>query len=113
MSFVTFIYRIGSSRKTYYGKYIFDDAYIDCDEDHLFLDKEIITCVFNAINRFRVKNNEEKLTLSQLSVGILSFCPNVNVYSSEDEIKAFDFYCTSSHLWSSNSKVYINGEILQ
>jgi hypothetical protein len=107
MSFVTFIYRIGS--RTYYGKYIFDDVYIDCEEDHLLLDKEIVTGVFNAINRFRLKNNEEKLSLSQIRVGILSFCPNVNVYSSEDEIKAFDFYCICPNLWSTHSKIYING----
>ena len=110
MSFVTFMYRIGS--RTYYGKYIFDDVYIDCDEDHLQLDKEIITGLLNAINRFRLKNNEEKLPLRHLRVGILSFCPNVNVYSSSEEIQAFDFYCICANLWSTNAKIYMNGVML-
>jgi hypothetical protein len=102
------MYRV--DRQTYYGKYVFDDIYIDEEEDHLLLDKEITPTVLKAINRFRLNNNEEPT--NHLKIGILSFCPNVNVYSSSDEIEAFDFYCISSHLWSSNSKIYINGVII-
>jgi len=103
MSFVTFIYRI--SRKTYFGKYIFDDYVSD---DHNGLDIEIRENVLHAINRYRAKHGKPALSLADLSIGILAFCPGndyIPVYSSEDEYKSFDFYY-------SERISYINGKAL-
>jgi hypothetical protein len=114
MSFVTFMYRIGSSRRTYFGKYVFSGS-CGISDDHEGLDTQIVTGVLNGINRFRTKNNKEKLSLHQIKVGILAFCPNDNfipVYSSDDEIGAFDFYHLSSDVWTKNPKIYINGKIV-
>lgn len=103
MSFVTFIYRIG--RKTYFGKYIFDDYVSD---DHNGLDIEIREEVLNTINSYRAKHGKSALSLAELAIGILAFCPGngyIPVYSSEDEYKSFDYYY-SEHI------SYINGKAL-
>jgi hypothetical protein len=103
MSFVTFIYRIG--KKTYFGKYIFDD---NVSDDHNGLDTEIIRDVLDAINRYRVKQEKPILSETELTIGILSFCPgnaHIPVYSSEYEYKAFDLYYDLS-------TAYINGKVI-
>jgi hypothetical protein len=111
MSFVTFIYRIG--RKTYFGKYIFDDYVSD---DHNGLDTEIMHDVLDAINRYRVKHERPVLSETELTIGILSFCPGnarIPVYSSEEEYKAFDLYYEAPPSFSfTPAIVYINGEIV-
>jgi hypothetical protein len=111
MSFVTFIYRIG--KKTYFGKYIFDDYVSD---DHNGLDTEIMHDVLDAINRYRMKHDKPILSETQLTIGILSFCPgnaHIPVYSSEYEYKAFDLYYEAPPSFSfTPATVYINGKIL-
>lgn len=111
MSFVTFMYRIG--KNTYFGKYIFENGVSD---DHNGLDTEIIHDVLDAINRYRVKHEEPILLETELTIGILSFCPgnaHIPVYSSEEEYKAFDLYYEAAPSFSfTPSTVYINGEIV-
>lgn len=107
MSFVSFIYRLPHSKKTYYGKYVFNGYLSD---DHDGLDIEIKDDVLYGINQYRVKWGESKI--NDVMIGILSFSPgngDIPVYSSENEFSAFDFY----YEFSGNSKphkLYINGE---
>lgn len=104
--FITFIYRIGNNRKTYYGKYVFD--YIS--DDHEGLDCEVSSAVVYGINKFREHKGLSELK-KKVSIGVLSFSSNriIPTWSSDDEIQCFDFYCKRI-----NNKdkvyVYVNGE---
>ena len=103
MPFITFIYKIGKNPKTYYGKYCSD--YIS--SNHEGLDNEVKYTLIDSINQFRKKKNLSKLR-SKIIIGILSFSSNdvIPTYSTNDEIKCFDFYKNEE------SQIYINGKIL-
>jgi hypothetical protein len=103
MSFITFIYKIGKNNKTYYGKYCFD--YIS--DDHEGLDDEVKHKLINALNKYRKKKNIPELK-STIIIGILSFSSNdiIPTYSTDDEIKCFDFY------YNDDNKVYMNGKLI-
>ena len=53
------------------------------------------------------KNNIQKLK-TKIIIGILSFSldNNIPTYSSENEIKCFDFY------YNDDNKIYINGKLI-
>jgi len=103
MSFITFIYKVGKNPKTYYGKYCFD--YIS--DDHEGLDEEVRYILKRGLNKYRKKNNIPELK-SKIIIGILSFSSNNSIptYSTEDEIKCFDFY------YNDDNKIYINGKLI-
>jgi hypothetical protein len=103
MSFITFIYRVGKNYKTYYGKYCFD--YIS--DNHDGLDNEVKKILINGLNEYRKKNNIKKLK-TKIIIGILSFSSDSNIltYSTDNEIKCFDFY------YDSDKKIYINGKLI-
>ena len=103
MSFITFIYKIGKNNKTYYGKYCFD--YIS--DDHEGLDDEVKHKLINALNKYRKKKNIPELK-SKIIIGILSFSSNdiIPTYSTDNEIKCFDFY------YNDDNKIYINGKLI-
>ena len=103
MPFITFIYKIGKNNKTYYGKYCFD--YIS--DDHEGLDDEVKYKLINALNQYRKKKNIPELK-SKIIIGILSFSSNdiIPTYSTDDEIKCFDFY------YNDDNKVYMNGKLI-
>lgn len=103
MSFITFIYKVGKNNKTYYGKYCFD--YVS--DDHDGLDNEVKYILINGLNEYRKKKNIQELK-SKIIIGILSFSSNNNIptYSTDNEIKCFDFYC------SHDNKIYINGKLI-
>ena len=103
MPFITFIYKVGKNPKTYYGKYCFD--YIS--DDHEGLDNEVKYILKQSLNQYRKQNNENKIKL-KLMIGILSFSSNETIptYSTNNEIKCFDFYKTYDGL------IYINGKII-
>ena len=103
MSFITFIYRVGKNHKTYYGKYCFD--YIS--DDHEGLDNEVKYILKQGINHYR-KNNNSKEIKSKIVIGILSFSSNeiIPTYSTNNEIKCFDFYKNY------DGKIYINGKLI-
>ena len=103
MPFITFIYKVGKNDKTYYGKYCFD--YIS--DDHEGLDDEVKHKLINALNKYRKKKNIPELK-SKIIIGILSFSSNdiIPTYSTDDEIKCFDFY------YNDDNKVYINGKLI-
>ena len=103
MTFITFIYKVGKNNKTYYGKYCVDDV----SDDHEGLDNEVKYILINGLNKYRNKNNIQKLK-SKIIIGILSFSSNniVPTYSSQNEIKCFDFYCDY------DNKIYINGKLI-
>jgi predicted secreted protein len=103
MPFITFIYKVGKNYKTYYGKYCFN--YIS--DDHEGLDNEVKNILLNALNEYRKKNNIQKLK-SKIIIGILSFSSNdiIPTYSTDDEIKCFDFY------YQEYDKIYINGKLI-
>jgi hypothetical protein len=104
MPFITFIYKVGKNPKTYYGKYCFD--YIS--DDHEGLDNEVKYILKQSLNQYRKQNNENKIK-SKLMIGILSFSSNENIptYSTNNEIKCFDFYKTYDGL------IYINGKLME
>ncbi len=100
--FITFIYRIENNPKTYFGKCYFD--YIS--DDHEGLDKEILLCLLNGINKYKKQKNLEEITENNIHIGVLSFSWNrfIPVYSTDAEIKCFDYY------HENNSITYINGK---
>lgn len=107
MSFVSFIYRVPQSKKTYYGKYVFN-GYVS--DDHNGLDIQIKDDVLHGINQYRLKWGESPI--NDLIIGILAFSPGdgfVPVYSSEDEYNAFDFYYECNG-YSKPPTIYVNGE---
>ena len=113
MGFITFIYRVTDNPKTYYGKYSFNRI----SDDHEGLDKEVLPLVVEAINQYRRQkylNFYPEVDASDISIGILSFCieHNYPTYSSEDEIKMFDFYC-KYYDHTKNSIKYINGKSVE
>ena len=100
MPFITFIYKI-SHKKTYYGKYCFD--YIS--DDHEGLDTVIKNTLIQGLTEYRKKKNIPELK-TRIMVGILSFSSNdiIPTYSTDDEIKCFDFY------YENYDKIYVNGK---
>jgi hypothetical protein len=103
MPFITFIYKIGKNNKTYYGKYC--AKYIS--DDHEGLDNEVKYSLIEGLNKYREKNNMQKIT-TKIIIGILSFSSDniIPTYSSDNEIKCFDFYKDY------DKKIYINGKIV-
>jgi predicted transcriptional regulator len=107
MPFVTFIYRIDYYEKIFYGKYIWDEIE-NIDEE---LDNLIKPLIIKGINDYRKQKGLEKV-VKKISLGILSFSSDRFAYlSSDKEIECFDFYyniCKDE----SESKIYINGELI-
>jgi hypothetical protein len=103
MPFITFIYKVGKNNKTYYGKYCVD--YVS--DDHEGLDNEVKYKLIEGLNEYRKKKNIKKIK-SKIMIGILSFSSNniIPTFSTYNEIKCFDFYC------SYDNKIYINGKII-
>lgn len=103
MPFITFIYKVGKNNKTYYGKYCFD--YIS--DDHEGLDNEVKNILIKGLNKYRKKKNIPKLN-TKIFIGILSYSSDdiIPTYSSENEIKCFDFY------YNDDNKIYINGKLM-
>jgi hypothetical protein len=104
MSFITFIYKVGKNSKTYYGKYCLN--YIS--DDHEGLDNEVKDSLIEGLNEYRKQNNIPKIK-TKIIIGILSFSSNniIPTFSSNNEIKCFDFYRDS------DNKIYINGKLIQ
>lgn len=104
MPFITFIYKVGKNYKTYYGKYCFDCI----SDDHEGLDKEVKYILEKGLNEYRKKNNIQKLKSKNIIIGILSFSSNqiIPTYSTDNEIKCFDFY------YNYDDKIYINGKLI-
>jgi hypothetical protein len=102
--FITFIYRVGKSPKTYYGKYYGSDI----SDDHEGLDTEVIHCLCQGLNKYRSMNDMPKLSLNAVVVGVLSFSRDqyIPTYSSEKEIRCFDFYKDDKN------RIYINGKLI-
>ena len=103
MAFITFIYKVGNNNKTYYGKYCAD--YIS--DDHNGLDNEVKYELKRGLNKYRKQNNIQKIR-SKIIIGILSFSSDnfIPTYSSDNEIKCFDFYRDY------DDKIYINGKLI-
>jgi hypothetical protein len=103
MPFITFIYKVGKNKKTYYGKYCCNSI----SDDHEGLDKEVKYILLKGLNEFRTKNNIKELK-SKIIIGILSFSSNhiIPTYSTKNEIKCFDFYCDYEN------NLYINGKLI-
>ena len=108
MPFITFIYKVGKNSKTYYGKYCFD--YIS--DDHEGLDNEVEYVLTEGLNRYRRTHNLQKIK-SKIMIGILSYSSNryIPTYSTDNEIKCFDFYYTNDAT-NDNTKIYINGNLI-
>jgi hypothetical protein len=110
MPFITFIYRVGKSKKTYYGKYCND--YIS--DDHEGLDTEVKHSLLKGLKKYKDKNetkNENKTPKKDIKVivGVLSFSSHkfIPTHSSENEMKCFDFY----HDY--DDKIYVNGKKIE
>ena len=103
MPFITFIYKVGKNHKSYYGKYCFDDI----SDDHEGLDNEVKYILIKGLNEYRKTNNIQKLN-TKIIIGILSFSSDniIPTYSTDNEIKCFDFYCNY------DNKIYINGKLI-
>jgi hypothetical protein len=105
MLFISFIYNIKNESTKYFGKCNLD--YIDDINDGL--DKVICTYLIAGLNKYRRTYNLPILTSNDLSVGVLSYSYNdsININSSEDEMKAFDFYYNvQPQLYYVNGNIY-------
>jgi hypothetical protein len=104
MPFITFIYKVGKNYKTYYGKYCFDCI----SDDHEGLDNEVKYILKKGLNEYRKKNNIKELKSKNIIIGILSFSSNqiIPTYSTDNEIKCFDFY------YNYDNEIYINGKLI-
>jgi len=107
MPFITFIYRIENAEKNFYGKYICDDV----SNNYEGLDIEIKNKVIYGINEYRNQKGLDNILDKKLCIGILSFSSDryTYIYSSDEEIKCFDFYYIDCY---DKSKTYINGQII-
>ena len=105
MPFITFIYRIGNNNKVFYGKYVCD--YIS--DDHDGLDNEIEQALIDGINEYRKQKGVSKLN-KKVSIGVLSFSTSeyIPTYSSDAEIKCFDFYHIKHII--KKDETYLNGK---
>lgn len=103
MPFISFIYRVGKNPKTYYGKCCFD--YIS--DHHEGLDNEVKYILKHGVNEYRKQNNIQKIK-SKIVIGILSLSTNeiIPTYSTNNEIKCFDFYKNY------DGQIYINGKMI-
>jgi hypothetical protein len=103
MPFITFIYKVGKNYKSYYGKYCFNSI----SDDHEGLDNEVKYILKKGLNEYRKKNNIQELK-SKIIIGVLSFSSNniIPTYSTDNEIKCFDFY------YNYDDKIYINGKLI-
>jgi len=101
--FVSFIYKVGKNPKTYYGKCCFD--YIS--DDHDGLDNEVKYILKESLNIYRKQNNLPKIK-SKIMIGIMSFSSNkyIPTFSTNDEIKCFDFYKKY------DGNIYVNGKMI-
>lgn len=108
MPFISFIYRIGRNKKTYYGKYVTD--YVS--DDHEGLDEEVKYGLIDGLNEHRKKKGLSLLKPKSLYVGVISFSDDkyIPTYSSEKEIKCFDFYIIYQDY---NRKFYVNGQLIE
>lgn len=106
MPFITFIYKIENTEKIFYGKYVCDDV----SDNYEGLDIEIKTKIIYGINEFRNQKGLDILE-KKLCIGILSFSSDryTYIYSSDEEIKCFDFYYIDC---CDESKTYINGKFI-
>ena len=107
MCFITFIYKIGKDLTTYYGKYASDSI----SDDHEGLDKEVKPFLIDGLNAYRKRNNIPEIDVD-ICVGILSFSTNsfIPTFSSDDEIKCFDFYYEK---YNQKSKTYVNAKLIE
>ena len=103
MPFITFIYKVGKNHNSYYGKYCFNSI----SDDHEGLDNEVKYILKKGLNEYRKKNNIQELK-SKIIIGVLSFSSNniIPTYSTDNEIKCFDFY------YNYDDKIYINGKLI-
>ena len=101
MPFISFIYRTGRNPKTFYGKHVTD--YIS--DDHEGLDHEVKYELLRTINLHRTKQNMPNLKEKHLFIGVMSFSSNrcIPTFSSDAEIKCFDYYRDYK------GSVYLNG----
>ena len=109
MHTITFIYRIDKSIKTNFGKFM---AHYSSD-DHSGLDTIIRPKLTYGLNKHRRLNNKNKLKQS-IFIGILSYSNDFMNYSSEKEVRCFDFLYEQ---YKTNSLVdvedyWVNGELL-
>jgi hypothetical protein len=107
MPFITFIYKIGNNPKIYYGKYVCDSI----SDDHEGLDNEIKPALIEGLNKYRQKRGLTKIK-TWVFIGILSFSSNeyIPMFSTNSEIKVFDFYFTT-HIYHPN-ETFINGKLV-
>ena len=63
--------------------------------------------LIKGLNEYRKKNNIQELK-SKIIIGVLSFSSNniIPTYSTDNEIKCFDFY------YNYDDKIYINGKLV-
>lgn len=86
MHTISFIYRIDKSNQTYFGKYLTDNI----SDNHDGLDTIIRPKLTYGLNKYRRINNKNKLKQS-IFIGVLSYSNTWMDFSSEREIKCFDF----------------------
>lgn len=108
MATITFLYRLHSQAKAFYGKIILPSI----PDQHKGLDTIVRSIVFEGINLYRTAKKLNPLTdSSTLSIGVLSLMNQHIEHCTTQEISCFDFYYIQSN--NETGKYYINGKELQ
>jgi hypothetical protein len=108
--FVTFIYRISGDPTPRFGKF-WSNWFND---DHQGFDAEMKTVLVNGLNRHRSRTGMGVLPENDVKVGILAVCFNneISIYSTDEEIFAFDFYHKDYGYSSDGSQTYLQGVLV-
>ena len=102
--FITFIFRLGESPETYYGKYVCEYV-TSCEKENVCIDTYIRKIVIYGVDKYRLSRGFIPRDYS-VTVGILSICEEnyIPFLFSDDETNCFDLYCVSE------KKIHVFGE---
>jgi hypothetical protein len=102
MSAITFIYRLHTQSKAFYGKILLPSV----SDDHKGLDNVVRSILLEGINAYRVTKKMTPIAEeSQLQVGVLSLMNQQTEHNSEEERNCFDFYAVQRDKMT----YYVNG----
>lgn len=106
MPSVSFIYRIGNNKTTYYGKFITNNLMNYSDS----IDTELRTIVKHYLNLYRKTKNQPAIK-HKIHIGVLSCSTEHSCLDdcSMKEKNCFDFYLFEIN---SNSISYVNGVLV-
>ena len=101
---ITFIYRLPKNTEVFYGKHVVEHL----SDDHDGLDRLVRSPLLKALKTDRLsKNIPAAGKEDDVLVGVLSYTNDYDCWSSNQEVKCFDyFYCE----YGITSKTFLSGK---